>query len=73
MNEHEAWIVVHVPPARAAEVNRALAEGGIYASAVQSGSDLESVFLAVTAVAPPPLTAGPPAGWGQAGAGGAPT
>ena len=35
-------------PGRASEVNRALAEAGIYASGLEPGSDLESVFLELT-------------------------
>jgi ABC-2 type transport system ATP-binding protein len=44
----EGWIAVHVAPSRAAEVNRALAEAGIYASGLESGNDLESFFLSMT-------------------------
>ncbi len=39
---------VHVVPSRAGEVNRALAEAGVYALSLQSGSDLEALFLQVT-------------------------
>jgi len=39
---------VNVPVARAAEINRALAEAGIYASGIEPGSDLETIFLEVT-------------------------
>jgi ABC-2 type transport system ATP-binding protein len=42
------WLTVHVPPARAAEVNRLLAEAGIYASGLESGTDLELLFLELT-------------------------
>jgi len=42
------WFTVNVPPARAAEINRALAEAGIYASGVEPGSDLETLFLELT-------------------------
>ncbi len=42
------WLTVHAPPARAAEVNRLLAESGIYASALESGTDLELLFLELT-------------------------
>ena len=46
---HEAgWFSVNVPPARAAEINRALAEAGIYASGIEPGSDLETLFLELT-------------------------
>ena len=46
--DEEGWLTVHVEPARAAEVNRTLAEAGIYASALESGNDLESLFLELT-------------------------
>ncbi len=60
-----AWIDVRIPPDRAADVNRALASAGIYASAITSGSDLESIFLSLTATAPTP--ASPSGGWGERG------
>jgi ABC-2 type transport system ATP-binding protein len=60
-----AWIDVRITPERAAEVNRVLAAAGIYASAISSGSDLESIFLSLTAAAPRPD--GPAAGWGERG------
>jgi ABC-2 type transport system ATP-binding protein len=61
-----SWIDVRIHPTRAAEVNRALAAAGVYASAIESGSDLESIFLALTATAPAP-TAPPASGWGERG------
>ncbi len=42
------WLSIHIAPARAAEVNRALATAGIYASGLETGSDLESLFLELT-------------------------
>jgi hypothetical protein len=61
-----SWIDVRITPARAAEVNHALADAGIYASAITSGSDLESIFLSLTATAPAtPGPSGPTAGWGE--------
>ena len=42
------WLAVHVQPSRAADVNRALAEAGIYASGIESGTDLELLFLELT-------------------------
>ena len=58
--EEMAWIGVRHDPNRAAEVNRVLAEAGIYASRIEAGSDLESIFLELTAgepaVSPPPMT-----------------
>jgi ABC-2 type transport system ATP-binding protein len=43
------WIAVHVSAARAADVNRALAEGGIFAARLEAGSGLEDLFLSLTA------------------------
>ncbi|MGC8633575.1 MAG: ABC transporter ATP-binding protein [Candidatus Limnocylindrales bacterium] len=45
------WITVRVDPDRAGEVNRILAEAGIFATGLESGSDLEALFLSVTGVA----------------------
>jgi ABC-2 type transport system ATP-binding protein len=42
------WITVRVPAARASDLNRALADGGIYAARVEAGSDLEDLFLSLT-------------------------
>ena len=42
------WLAVRVGAERSAAVNRALAEGGIYASRIESGNDLESLFLSLT-------------------------
>ncbi len=39
---------VHLEAARSAELNRALGEAGIYAAALEPGSDLESLFLELT-------------------------
>jgi ABC-2 type transport system ATP-binding protein len=44
----EGWLSVRMEPDRAAEVNRALAVGGIYASGLETGSDLEKLFLELT-------------------------
>jgi ABC-2 type transport system ATP-binding protein len=43
------WITVRVSPGRAAELNRALASAGIYAAGLEAGSDLEDLFLSLTA------------------------
>ena len=43
------WIAVRAAADRAAEVNRTLATAGIYASGIETGSDLESLFLELTA------------------------
>ena len=42
------WISIQVAPDRTAEVNRSLAEAGIYASGLTSGNDLEDLFLSLT-------------------------
>jgi hypothetical protein len=39
---------VSVPPRRAAELNQALSEAGIFASGLEPGSDLETIFLEIT-------------------------
>jgi ABC-2 type transport system ATP-binding protein len=52
-----AWLTARVAADRAAEVNRALARAGIYASGLEAGSDLESLFLQLTAPPEPPPTA----------------
>ncbi|HYK95462.1 MAG TPA: ATP-binding cassette domain-containing protein [Candidatus Dormibacteraeota bacterium] len=44
----EPWLTVHLEPARAAEVNRRLASQGIFASGLESGTDLELLFLELT-------------------------
>ncbi len=43
------WITVRIPATRAPEVNRALADGGVYAARLEAGSDLEELFLSLTA------------------------
>jgi ABC-2 type transport system ATP-binding protein len=57
------WFQVAFDPGRIGDVSRALAEAGIYATGLQAGSDLETVFLQLThgaqAVAPPPGMAPP--------------
>ena len=70
------WLNVRFAPERSAEVNRTLAAAGIYASRLETGTDLESLFLELTAeqpaaeqrreAEPPPL----PPGWGSSAAGG---
>jgi ABC-2 type transport system ATP-binding protein len=44
----DRWLTVHVPPSRAAEVNRRLAEAAIFASGLESGTELEQLFLELT-------------------------
>ena len=66
------WIAIRLDPSRAAEINRALASAGIYASGLETGSDLESLFLELTRSEQPTSHEGTmtgPVGWGQAGAG----
>jgi ABC-2 type transport system ATP-binding protein len=46
------WLAVPIATDRAAEVNRTLAAAGIYASGLETGSDLESLFLELTSAAP---------------------
>jgi len=46
--DEDAWFAVHVEPSRAGDVNRLLAESHIYASALESGTDLEDLFLQLT-------------------------
>ena len=44
----DPWLTVHLEPARAAEVNQRLAEHAIFASGLESGTDLEMLFLELT-------------------------
>jgi ABC-2 type transport system ATP-binding protein len=44
----DQWLAVHLEPVRAAEVNQRLAEAGVYASGLESGTDLELLFLELT-------------------------
>jgi ABC-2 type transport system ATP-binding protein len=46
--DDDPWLAVHVDPHRAGEVNRLLGEAGIYASGLESGTDLEDLFLQLT-------------------------
>jgi len=46
--EDDGWLAVRIETGRAADVNRALAQAGIYASGLEAGSDLESLFLELT-------------------------
>ena len=48
MGGDDGWLSVKVEPDRAVEVNRTLASAGIYASRLETGSDLESLFLSLT-------------------------
>ncbi len=42
------WLTVQIAPDRTAEVNRTLANASIYASGLESGNDLEELFLSLT-------------------------
>jgi hypothetical protein len=42
------WLTVQIAPDRTAEVNRTLANAAIYASGLESGNDLEELFLSLT-------------------------
>jgi len=54
----ELWLRVQATPDQASEVNRALAGAGIFASALESGSDLENLFLELTGGEPLPGSEG---------------
>ncbi len=47
-----AWLTVRLQSERAGEANQALAQAGIYASGLEAGSDLESLFMQLTQPAP---------------------
>jgi ABC-2 type transport system ATP-binding protein len=42
------WLTIQIAPDRTAEVNRTLATASIYASGLESGNDLEELFLSLT-------------------------
>ena len=42
------WLSVRSTPDRAGEINRALAGAGIWATGLESGNDLEMLFLGLT-------------------------
>ncbi len=46
------WLAVRFDPTRSAELNRALADAGVYASRIEGGTTLESLFLEVTGSTP---------------------
>jgi len=67
-NPEAAWLTARLAANRAAEANRALAAAGIFASGIEAGSDLESLFLELTRVqAPPPPAPGAIPGWNSTG------
>jgi ABC-2 type transport system ATP-binding protein len=70
------WLDVRIDPARAAELNRALASTGVYASRIEVGTTLEALFLDLTGTTPDvggaggwPATPGPAGASGAAGRG----
>jgi len=48
VDAEQTWLEVRVDPARSTDVNRVLAEAGIYAAEVHVGSGLEALFLELT-------------------------
>jgi ABC-2 type transport system ATP-binding protein len=48
----DGWLAVRFDPGRAAELNRALAEAGVFAGRIEGGTTLESLFLEVTGTTP---------------------
>jgi hypothetical protein len=48
VTDDDGWIIVRAKPELASVINRTLAEGGIYASGLETGSDLEQIFLSLT-------------------------
>jgi hypothetical protein len=46
------WLDVRIDPERAAELNRALAGVGVFASRIEVGTTLEALFLEVTGSSP---------------------
>ncbi len=71
------WLSVRFDPDRAADVNRALAQAGIFAARLEAGADLEALFLELTGdpAAPAPdipasgAPEAPPASGGSAASG----
>ena len=47
-DREEGWLAVHIEADRAEEVSQRLAGAGIYASGMESGTDLEMLFLQLT-------------------------
>ena len=47
-DREEGWLTVHIAPDRAQEVSQQLAGAGIYVSGMESGTDLEMLFLGLT-------------------------
>jgi ABC-2 type transport system ATP-binding protein len=47
-NDDDAWLAVRAAGSRSAELHQVLATAGIFASRLEAGSDLESLFLELT-------------------------
>jgi ABC-2 type transport system ATP-binding protein len=47
-DREEGWLTVHIAPDRAEEVSQKLAGAGIFVSGLESGTDLEMLFLELT-------------------------
>jgi ABC-2 type transport system ATP-binding protein len=56
-NPAAAMLTARLPADRAADVNKALAQAGIYASGLEAGGDLEPLFLQLTHSEAPPRPA----------------
>ena len=46
------WLAVRIDPDRSAELNRALAGAGVFASRIEGGANLEILFLELTGTRP---------------------
>ena len=46
------WLAIRIDPDRSAELNHALADAGVYASRIEGGTTLESLFLELTGSGP---------------------
>jgi ABC-2 type transport system ATP-binding protein len=68
MDGATTWVSVQTESDRAAELNRVLANAGLYASGIESGSDLEMLFLELTGGEPVPGSEGTFQGIGAGGA-----
>jgi ABC-2 type transport system ATP-binding protein len=57
------WLTVRIDPHRSADLNRALAGAGVFASRIEGGTTLESLFLELTGSRPDVGSAAAPEGW----------
>ncbi|MFN8630880.1 MAG: hypothetical protein U0838_11345 [Chloroflexota bacterium] len=46
------WLIARCDPSRASDLNRTLAEAGVFASRIEAGATLEALFLEVTGSTP---------------------